>query len=352
VRSLCVADEELSHLADVLAQGEVVWAQPVESPRALPGACRASAALYLPLRRQDELIGIHVAVYRAAHAALSPGQERLARGMSTIGSMAFANARLLEELQQSNQDLQTALARAERSDRLAEERQLLADMRARFVTMASHEFRTPLATIRAAADVLDRYGDRLGPAQQAEKVTKIRTQVDHMTSLLEDVLSLGRAEAGRLPCEPERVRLHALCQDLLSQAQSTASATHRLVLDLAGAPSEALLDAKLVRQIIGNLLGNALKYSPHGGTVSLAVRGEQGNVSFRVSDQGIGITPEDQTRLFEPFHRGSNVGTIPGSGLGLAITQRATALHGGTLAVESTVGAGTSITVTLPATGS
>jgi len=231
---------------------------------------------------------------------------------------------------------------------LAEERGRLAELKASFVTQASHEFRTPLAVILACSDVLQRYGARLAPDQQQKRLAKIRGSVRHMTELLEDVLALGRAESGKLDCVRQAVDVEALCNDVVADVQATVPETHRLLLDCTGCDGDVMLDAKLVRQILRNLLTNAVKYSPEGGAVWLDVTRRSAAVTFRVTDRGIGIPPGDRAALFEPFYRGANVGKIPGSGLGLAITKNAVALHGGTIVVEDAPGGGTTFSVTLP----
>jgi len=231
---------------------------------------------------------------------------------------------------------------------LTEERSRLAELKASFVTQASHEFRTPLAVILSSCNVLQRYSARMPPEQQRRRLGKIEGSVRHMTELLEDVLTLGHAESGRVSCVHRPTDVAALCEEILADVRTTASESHDLVFDGTGCRGDVMLDAKLVRQIIRNLLVNAVKYSPGGGTVRLAVARGKGVVTFRVSDQGIGIAAEDQARLFEPFHRGANVGDIEGSGLGLAITRKAAESHGGAVRVESVLGQGAVFVVTLP----
>jgi len=230
----------------------------------------------------------------------------------------------------------------------AAETSRLAELKASFVTQASHEFRTPLAVILACCNGLQHYGSRMAPEQRQKRLAKIEGSVRHMTELLEDVLTLGRTESGKVPCVRQPVDLAALCQEVVADVQATATAAHRFVQGRAGCDSPVMLDPKLVRQILRNLLGNAVKYSPRGGVVRLDVTHRDGVVTVGVTDQGIGIPPEERPALFEPFHRGRNVGKIPGSGLGLAITHKAVALHGGTISVEGAAGGGTRFVVTLP----
>jgi signal transduction histidine kinase len=277
------------------------------------------------------------------------------RSDDEIGVLTDAFNEMLERIQQHAGALDAEVVMRRRIEEelrkaLAKEKEL-AELKSQFVSMASHEFRTPLTTILAAADGLHRYGQRMTPEQQLERVAKIRAQVRHMTELLDDVLVIGREESGKLRCVPERIDLPGLCQQLVSEVQATATATHRLVLSGRWSRREVLMDPKLLRQILGNLLTNAVKYSPDGGAVEIDVRSDGSMARFSVQDHGIGIDPGDRPRLFEPFHRGVNVGSISGSGLGLAITKKAVELHGGGIIVESTPGIGTKFVVTLPTDG-
>jgi signal transduction histidine kinase len=277
------------------------------------------------------------------------------RSDDEIGVLTDAFNEMLERIQQHAGALDAEVVMRRRIEEelrkaLAKEKEL-AELKSHFVSMASHEFRTPLTTILAASDSLKRYGRRMTPAQQAERVEKIQAQVRHMTDLLEDVLVIGREASGKLRCVPERLDIRALCEQLVQEVQATAAATHHLVLSGTWSEREVMMDPKLLRQILGNLLTNAVKYSPGGGTVEIDVRADARVARFAVRDHGIGIAPEDRERLFEPFHRGANVGAIAGSGLGLAITKKAVELHGGSIVVDSTPGRGTKFVVTLPTDG-
>ena len=235
----------------------------------------------------------------------------------------------------------------EQARRLAEERGRMAELKGRFVTMASHELRTPLTVILGASDALARYGDRLGIDDQRRRLAKIRTHVLHMTSLLDDVLTVGRAEAGRVSCTPQPTDVAALCREIAEELGSVAGTTHTITFASHLATPTLAVDPKLLTQILRNLVGNAIKYSPAGGRVAIDAWHEADALLVRVADEGIGIAPDDQRHLFEPFQRGANVGTIPGTGLGLAITKRLAETHGGGITVESAPGEGTRFTVTL-----
>lgn len=230
-----------------------------------------------------------------------------------------------------------------------EQQRFLAEMRSRFVAMTSHEFRTPLAAILSAEELLRHYGDRMPPEERRETLESIAQGVQRMSRMLDRVLLLGRADAQMLEFKPARVDLRALCPLLVDEAGlQHPDATSRVVCDVAPDLAPGLYDEKLLRHIFVNLLSNAIKYSPAGGEVRFEVRLEEDDTVFRVRDRGIGIPAQELGQLFESFHRGSNVGSIQGTGLGLAIVKNAADMHGGTIAVHSVEGEGTTFTVRLP----
>lgn len=236
--------------------------------------------------------------------------------------------------------------------RIALEKQReLAELKSRFISMASHEFRTPLTTILSSSELLKLYGERLPASEKTEIMESIETAVRRMTSMLDDVLVIGRAEDGKIEFRPTHLRLRPFCETLIDevvQGESRQGRGGRTVeLRINGDPT-AYLDGRLVQHILANLLSNAIKYSPAGGNVEFEVCAQPEAVEFRVSDSGIGIPEEDLSRLFETFRRGGNVGNIGGTGLGLAIVKNYVDMHGGCISVASTVGRGSCFTVTLP----
>lgn len=231
---------------------------------------------------------------------------------------------------------------------LAQQREL-NDLRSRFVSMASHEFRTPLATILSSAELLKYYNDRLCPAERDDVLRNIEEGVQRMTTMLDSVLMLGRAEAQMLTFAPRPTPLRPLCQSVLDETLQAASPHQcEVALDFPPDISSGAFDPALMRHIFGNLLSNAIKYSPAGGQVRFALQMDDSHYVFAVSDQGIGIPADEIAHLFASFHRASNVGDIKGTGLGLAIVKQAVDLHGGTILVESQLGQGTRFVVRLP----
>ncbi|OYV02197.1 MAG: hypothetical protein CFE45_01435 [Burkholderiales bacterium PBB5] len=233
-----------------------------------------------------------------------------------------------------------------------EKQRELNQLKSRFVSMASHEFRTPLATILSSTDLLEHYYTKLPDHERTELFGAVALAVKRMTKMLEDILVIGKDEEERMEFNPQPLALDAFCESLVQEQRAELIAAgplrHTLNMSVHGSQLHARFDDKLMRHIFGNLLSNALKYSPAGGTVDFDVRADAHAFHFAVRDQGIGIPEADVPRLFETFHRATNVGNIVGTGLGLAIVKRSVDLHGGTIGVRSTLGQGTVFTVTLP----
>jgi signal transduction histidine kinase len=171
-----------------------------------------------------------------------------------------------------------------------------------------------------------------------------------MVDLLDDILTLGRVDSGKLSFEPALMDVVAFCENMVMEMKQVTAASQVIDFSIQGDHGTAWLDAKLLRHVLGNLLSNAIKYSPHDRPITFTVQRTPDQIVFRVQDQGIGIPQDDQLRLFETFHRGSNARQVPGTGLGLAIVKQSVELHGGTIAFESEEGRGTTFTVTIPQT--
>ena len=243
----------------------------------------------------------------------------------------------------------TERLKAEQNTRAALEQQKeLNNLRSRFVAMTSHEFRTPLSTILSYAELLKYYDERLPKAEKLEIIKTIEDGVQRMKRMLDRVLLLGKVEAHMLEFRPQPVNLLKICRGLVedTRIQHPLSRTE-ITTDFSQTASNGVFDEKLLHHIFGNLLSNALKYSPQGGTVDFRVVSDAAQTVFEVLDQGIGIPQDEIPHLFESFHRASNVGDIPGTGLVLAIVKNAVDLHGGTIHVTSAPGRGTTFTVRL-----
>lgn len=244
---------------------------------------------------------------------------------------------------------------AEVQQALVQEREL-SELKSRFVTTTSHEFRTPLSTILSSADLLEFYAENGGVEKYREHTNRIQNAALSMNNLLSDILVFEKAEANMLQCDPVAIDLRAFCGSLVEEMRLNDKGYHSFdfqvqrhdgILDQnLGIPCQ--MDEKLLRHIFSNLLSNALKYSGPGTTVQFWLRCTHDQVTAVVQDDGIGVPLEDQGRLFEPFHRAANVGAISGNGLGLAIAKQAVEAHQGSIRLESQPEKGTRIEVTLP----
>lgn len=246
--------------------------------------------------------------------------------------------------------IEVALRRrlAEAAIRVAlEKEQELRELKSRFWSMFAHEFRTPMTSILSCAQVMEQYGNTMPEARRREYLYLIQNSVRSMDTLLNDVLTVARAEGGSLEFSPTFMNLEQFCRELVEEIQFISDGTHSITVTAQGNCATTCLDKKLLWHILSNLLSNAIKYSPTGSVISLDLFCPNGDIILVIQDAGIGIPPEDQPYLFEPFHRASNVGTVPGTGLGLTLVKKCLDLHGGQIQVNSTPGQGTIITVRL-----
>ncbi|MCL6435304.1 MAG: PAS domain S-box protein [Leptolyngbyaceae cyanobacterium HOT.MB2.61] len=242
----------------------------------------------------------------------------------------------------------TERKQAEETRKALQKEKELNDLKSRFISMVSHEFRTPLSVIVLSTRLLERFHTVAPEEKQLLYLDRIQAAAKRMTQLLDDVLFLGKTELGKQEFNPSPLELVQFCQDLVEEMQLTISSGHKIHFVCQETSISAWMDEVLLRHIFTNLLSNAIKYSPVNQLIHFELIRQQNWATFRVQDQGIGIPEADRQQLFQSFHRGSNVGKIPGTGLGLAIVYQSVRLHHGTISVESQVEAGTTFTVCLP----
>lgn len=233
-------------------------------------------------------------------------------------------------------------------DALAKEREL-NELKSRFVSRASHEFRTPLAMIATSSDLLKNYGHRMSDEQRAEKLNRVQAEIKNMTLLLDDLLTISKAEeVGRVEFQPELIDLEGLCRELIDEMRTGIGMTHVFEFLPSGRCGRVCVDRKLIRRAVVNLLSNAVKYSEAGTKIQLSLACDPVQTVIVVQDSGIGIPDDDQKGIFEAFHRGNNVEHIVGTGLGLAIVKQSVELHSGEVSFSSQVGVGSAFTLTIP----
>jgi signal transduction histidine kinase len=229
---------------------------------------------------------------------------------------------------------------------LAREKEL-GQLRNKFVSMVSHEFRTPLAIIQSSAEILDDYLDRLGKSERKAHLQSIRKNTRRMAALMEETLLIGSFDAGQMEFKPALVELRTFLPRLVDEVLSATKRRCPIEFLLAEMPTKVQADERLLRHIFTNLLSNAVKYSEAGQAVRFEIGRSGPETVCTICDQGIGIPEADLEWLFNPFHRGRNVGDRPGTGLGLVIVKRCVDLHGGKIKIESKPDAGTSVTLKL-----
>jgi PAS domain S-box-containing protein len=237
--------------------------------------------------------------------------------------------------------------------RMALEREReLSVLKTRFFSMASHEFRTPLSTALAAAQLLENCQDEWdNSSKRLRNLQRIQLSVKNMVQILDDILTINRAETGKLEFNPKLIDLEGFCGYFVEEMRLSTDERHTLSFACQGKAVPAWVDQRLLGSILSNLLLNAIKYSPQGGNVHLSLEFKSDTVILQVQDQGIGILLADQKQLFEPFHRGKNVRSIPGTGLGLVVVKKCVDLHQGHINIITEVGVGTTCAIALPLKG-
>ena len=267
--------------------------------------------------------------------------------------VAALNAELEQKvIDRTNALLLTLDQLEKRGDELAlalQAEQQLGELKSRFVSMASHEFRTPLTAVLTSADLIAEFPGGHQQAQRLKYVDHIRTSVQHLNTILEEFLSVGRIEEGKIEAHPGNLDLTSLVRDTVADVQGLLKAGQAIDWQVH-CPIPVRLDASLLRKILMNLLSNALKYSGEDSVTTVRAGCQPRELTITVQDQGIGISQEDQAHLFEQFFRAPSVITEPGTGLGLYIITKYLELMGGTIVLQSAPGEGTLVTIKLPLT--
>ena len=245
----------------------------------------------------------------------------------------------LMKLEQSQQEL---------SEALDKEREL-NEIKSRFVSMASHEFRTPLSTILSSASLLGKYITTEEQEKRDKHIVRIKDSVKNLNDILEDFLSLGKLDEGKVAAHAVEFNLHELITDTIEEMKGLLKKDQTILFTHEG-DSKAYSDKKLLKNILINLITNAIKFSSEGAAIGVKGEVKNGNAKISVTDKGIGISSDDQEHLFSSFFRGKNAINIQGTGLGLHIVRRYIDLLGGDVQVQSELNKGTTITFTIPIT--
>ncbi|BAZ09529.1 histidine kinase [Calothrix sp. NIES-4071] len=284
----------------------------------------------------DELITIPV-----EKRELQIRVEVLLRSRVLSQHMHTTNRKLLMEIEQRRcleADIRSSLER---------EREM-NELKSRFVSMVSHEFRSPLQVILSSSQIIEQYGSQLSLEKRQQFFQHIKANVKKMNKLLNDVLTIGEIDFKRFKPDIKPINLADFSHDLIEEICLTSGQHHKISFKFYSNYNYVYVDENLIRYILTNLLSNAVKYSSPQHIINFTLRCQDDEAIFTIQDKGIGIPPEDKAKLFGLFQRASNAKNIPGTGLGLAIVKKCVDLYAGSIELQSEVGAGTTITVKLP----
>lgn len=248
----------------------------------------------------------------------------------------------ISELERTKEDLKEAL----------EHEKELGDLKSRFVSMVSHEFRTPLATILSSLSLARKYVENNDKEKQDKHFNRIKSSVNNLTDMLNDVLSLSKLEEGKVLVNYESVHFADFIQEIIQELKTIAKKEQKIEYDFQHNREEIPADKKIIRHILFNLISNAIKFSPQDGHIQIKSKIKDSKLTIEVKDNGIGISAEDQKHLFESFFRGENAINIPGTGLGLNIIYRYIKLLNGEVTLYSQLNQGTTFVIELPITQS
>lgn len=243
----------------------------------------------------------------------------------------------IQELEKTKKDLHHALQKEKE----------LNELKSRFVSMASHEFRTPLTTMMSSLSLVTKYGEQNDTANQSKHVAKIKTAINNLTDILNDFLSVSKLEEGKIENMPEALSVESYIKEIISDMKPMALSGQQIMQEHKG-PGIALVDKKLLKNVLFNLISNAIKFSPGKGLIEVRSQVTDASLKIEVKDNGIGISKEDQKHLFGRFFRGHNATHIQGTGLGLNIVAKYAELMEGSISFESEEGQGTTFTMIIP----
>ncbi|MEE1898245.1 PAS domain-containing sensor histidine kinase [Flavobacterium rakeshii] len=244
----------------------------------------------------------------------------------------------IDALIDAKEEISTALEKEKKAGQL----------KSRLLSMASHEFRTPLSTIQLSTSLIQRYAENLEESKIENHVYKIKSAISNLKTILDDFLQLEKAESNKVTVSPSRFEIDVFIKEIIDELQVLAKKEQKIIGSHTGKAKLVKLDVNLLKNCIINLVANSIKYSGEETSIEINTSVTQNNIIITVKDNGIGIPDEDQEHLFEAFFRAHNTGSIPGTGLGLHIVARYVKLMGGTISCKSEVNEGTLFTIQFP----
>ncbi|MFM7080180.1 MAG: ATP-binding protein, partial [Bacteroidota bacterium] len=265
-----------------------------------------------------------------------------------LSKMELTNVELATEVRERRQAEELLQKNREELRASLEKEKELGELKSRFVTMASHEFRTPLSTILSSASLISKYPEEAQQQQRIKHVERIKSSVNNLTAILNDFLSLGKLEEGKVQCHPTEFNIETFSQDITGELRELTKKGQTIQYSHEGEINKVFLDKNLTRNICINLLSNAIKYSNESTQIFLQTITSEHHLIIKVTDQGIGIPETEHQHIFDRFFRANNATNIQGTGLGLNIVKKYVDLMQGSISFESQANQGTTFTVKLP----
>lgn len=290
-----------------------------------------------------------ITLRKEAEQALKESEEQLiiyaAELEQKVQARTEALNKLVRNLEREIQERKKAEDEARSA--LQKEREL-NDLKTKFVSIASHEFRTPLSAIMSSAALIRQYAAKSDLEKIDKHSERIKSSVDHLTQMLNDLLSLGKLEEGKVTVKTENINLHQFMSDIAEELRAVLKPGQEISMECDGSANRISSDISVLRNIMSNLISNASKYSDEGKKITISCERGEDAIFFHVRDEGIGIPQSDQKHLFERFFRASNAGNIQGTGLGLNIVRRYTELLGGQITFQTVPGEGSVFSFSIP----
>jgi PAS domain S-box-containing protein len=297
-----------------------------------------------------------ISLRKIAEDALKRSEEQLIEYAAELEKKVKSRTEALnlsvQKLEVLNKDLQEQILvreRAEEETRKALEKEReLNELKSKFVSIASHEFRTPLSAILSSTSLIDQYQKRGEISKMDKHISRVKSSVQHLTSILNDFLSLGRLEESRIEVAAEPIALNSFFEEIKEELKPTLKEEQQLTIHFNQPELNFQSDPRILRGILFNLVSNASKYSNSGTSIHLTATYTDQSLTIEVRDEGIGIPQSEVKHIFERFFRASNSSNIQGTGLGLNIVKRYIELLDGTISFSSELGKGSSFVFTLP----
>ncbi|MFZ4543831.1 MAG: PAS domain-containing sensor histidine kinase [Saprospiraceae bacterium] len=273
-------------------------------------------------------------------------EERTEQLAETVNQLLKTNYELKKQIKEREAAEEALRSKeTELEEALAREKEL-SELKSRFITMASHEFRTPLSTILSSVSLIERYSSTEQQIQREKHIAKIKKAVENLTGMLSDILSLSRLEEGRFHIKPVEFEIQSFCHEVIEEMQGLMKPNQTIICNVSEKTIHVCTDNKILKNILYNLLSNAIKYSEKEIICTLSEQND--TFSLKIEDKGIGISDDDQKQLFDRFYRASNALNIQGTGLGLNIVKKYVDVLNGELTFNSQLGAGSTFIVKLP----